>query len=67
MKQVTKEEFYKAIGAGNTHMTIINSKYPYTGEWRDHSRAGRPVVGKTVGKVERGVHSTDYFLSEVAE
>lgn len=41
-KEVTKDEFYKAIGNQDVHPTIINSRWPYTSHFK--TRAGR-IVG----------------------
>jgi hypothetical protein len=63
MVKVTKDEFFKTIGPQNVHPQIMNSKWPYTrdfktplGEWR-----GRiidfEVEGDTIG--------SEYYLPDV--
>jgi len=60
MRQVTKDDFYAAMGPLNVHPTITNDKWPYTSDWM----VGRVVVGRTVGRLEGPFERKDYYLAE---
>ena len=63
MTEVTKEEFYRAIGPLNVHPTIIDPyNYPYSSEWKTPMRH---VVGFTEDyhpDGHLGITKTRYFL-----
>jgi hypothetical protein len=65
-KQVTKDQFYAAIGPLNVHPCPIG-EYPYTSEFKTPN--GK-IIGKTVGRYTNPAQPwpvvTDYFL-EVSE
>lgn len=61
MKQVSKDEFYKAVGPLDVHPNIV-TKWPYTSEWRLQNDIARTLIGKTVLREERGHVLTEYFL-----
>jgi hypothetical protein len=62
MIQVTKEKFFAVIGPRDVHPWISNNRYPYTKDW--FLQPGRSLIGKSVGRTERGEHFTDYFLTK---
>ncbi len=62
MKQVTRNEFYKAISTGDVVGEIINDKYPYTYEFRIRN-SGR-VIGRIVGTVSNGLEENQYYLAK---
>ena len=62
-RKVSKDEFYRMIGPRDVQPRITNDKYPYTSVWIDHATSSRPVIGKTVGRIEGGKLLTDYFLA----
>ena len=60
MKEVTREEFFKAIGWLDVHPHIQPpEKYPFTELWK--TRFGR-VKGKTVGRENK--MESRYYLPE---
>lgn len=62
-REVTKEEFYAAMGPLDVHPQIV-TRWPYTAEWRLQWGMKRAVVGKTVITEGRGTLITTYFLVE---
>lgn len=61
MREVSREEFYKRIGPLDVHPRIVNDRWPYVSMWEMHHQAGRPCVGKSVGRTDG---SYVYFLLE---
>jgi hypothetical protein len=57
-KQVSKEQFFSTVGKLDVHPTIINSKYPYTSDWK--LRDGK-VVGRSVGQENVGWLADNYL------
>lgn len=55
-RMVSYDEFFAVIGPMNCHPRIINSRYPYTSEFRTPTGA---VVGKIVGLADGG---SEYWL-----
>lgn len=66
MRQVTKAEFFGDITARklDVHPTITNDRHPYASTWTFPRQPGRPVYGKSVDRIERGVLVTDYYRAE---
>jgi hypothetical protein len=64
MKQVTTEEFYKAIGPLDVHPSIQPGPYPYTSLWKLRQRPDGAPLGKSVGRRVGGLVVTDYYLPE---
>ena len=63
MRQVTKDQFYAAVGPLNVHPSIQPGSWPYTSLWKLQSGDQR-TVGKTVGRLEQpGKAATDYYLA----
>jgi len=61
MRQVSRDEFYKALGALDVHPHIQPpERYPYRSVWE--LRQSRQTMGETVGRDENGKLLTDYFL-----
>lgn len=60
-KEVTRDEFYAAVGKQNVHPYIVSDKYPYTTEWKTPSGQ---LVGKIVPKIGAYPHlyTDTYFL-----
>ena len=65
MREVSKYEFYEVIRKGNlnVHPTIINHTYPYTSIWKYLNGYGK-IFGKSEGKLDRGILTETYFISE---
>jgi hypothetical protein len=61
VRQVSKDEFYKAVGPLNVHPNIVTG-WPYTSEWRLQNDMARTLIGKTILRQEGGQLLTDYFL-----
>ena len=60
MKQVSKDDFYKAVGRLNVHPTIVNGTWPYVSDWRFLDTPHRHPFGRSVGKPDG---TSDYFLA----
>ena len=61
MKEVTKTEFYAAIGNQDACIRIENQyKWPYTTLFE--LRHSRKLVGKVVDSVENGLTVSKYYL-----
>lgn len=63
MRQVSKSEFYAAVGQLNVHPKIV-SGFPYECQWIFLNDPRGPLFGKTVDRVEGGLTVTDYFLND---
>lgn len=63
MRQVTKEEFYAAVGSLNVHPKIV-SGFPYECRWIFLNNPHGPLSGKTVDRIEGGLIARDYFLND---
>lgn len=63
MKQVSKDEFYRAISELNVSARYVNDKWPYAKEFYVQDRIGQPVIGKTVDREVNGMAATTYFLA----
>ncbi|MFC4624195.1 hypothetical protein ACFO1V_02965 [Daeguia caeni] len=63
MRQVSKGEFYAAVGKLNVHPKIV-SGFPYECQWIFLNDPRGPLFGKTVDRVEGGLTVTDYFLND---
>jgi len=61
MRQVSKEEFYKAVGPLDVHPRITNSKWPYVSMWEFPRQPHRQPIGKSEGHTD-GTHT--YYLNE---
>lgn len=63
MRQVSKADFFAAIGPMNVHPTIVTDRYPYTSEWRLLDRPHAAPIGRTIGRIEAGEPAKDYYLA----
>lgn len=64
MKQVTREEFYRAMRGLNVHPSVRGGPWPYTSDWKLAGGAGI-VVGRTEDYLVPGtaITETRYFLA----
>ena len=63
MREVTHEEFFKAMGPKDVHPRIVDAwsdETGYTSEWRLKSISQR-LVGKSRGPIKR-IHPNRYWL-----
>lgn len=66
LRQVSRDQFFGPIHDRglDVHPEIVTSRYPYTADWRFHRRPGRPLYGRTVGRIEGAAEVTDYFVAD---
>lgn len=63
-KEVTKAEFFRAIGKMDVHPCIQPGGYPYTAIWQTPQRS---AIGKSVGTIEGGLERNAWFLFQTAK
>lgn len=63
MKQVTRQEFFAAVGQKNVHPSIRRTSWPYTTDWKLQAGIGA-IVGKSEDRLIPGSALTEtlYFL-----
>ena len=62
-RQVTKDEFFAAIGGRDVHPCIRRMPWPYTSDWR-LNRGHGPIVGRSEDHLlpASALTETRYFL-----